>query len=102
MNEWVIVPLAAMACYGALLVVNIRQGDHGKANLWFGLHLSSMIVWSWGSFMAHLQLPWVNTLFWSRVLSAGSTAMPFIFLGFVQVFLHKERKKLKSLAYLAF
>ena len=93
MSVWISIPLASIFCYSALLAVNFRRGSHGKVNAWFSLYLFSMIVWSLGSFLARFH-PGADTLLWNRVLSAGSTAMPFIFFSFVEFFLGKERKKL--------
>lgn len=94
MSAWAIIPLVSILCYGGLLTINFRQSDHGGVNGSFNLYLLAMILWSLGSFLAHLEYPGANTLLWNRVLTAGSAATPFTFFLFVQFFLHKEQKKL--------
>lgn len=94
MSFWIVVPLASLLCYSGLLAVNIKRSHQGQVNSWFSLYLASMIVWSLGSLLARLDFPGNNTLFWNRVLSAGSTAMPFTFYCFVQFFLEKVHKKI--------
>lgn len=102
MSVWLAVPLASLLCYSVLLAVNFRRSYHGQVNAWFSLYLISMIVWSLGSMLARLDLPGNDTLFWNRVLTAGSSAMPFAFFCFVQFFLGKERKQIWVLTLIFF
>ena len=91
----VLIPLVASVAYGALMYVVMRQYAGSKINQAFALYLLAMTVWSLGSFIMHAGFPAGTPLFWNKVMSLGSGAMPLLFFYFVQVFLGtvKERKR---------
>lgn len=93
MIQWTIIPLASVVCYSVLLVVNFWRGQRNRANSWFSLYLLSMILWSLGSFHAHLEQAPEKTLLLNRLMLFGSVGMPISFFGFVQFFLGKDRKR---------
>lgn len=82
------IPLIALVCYGALLVITARQGPERAINRFFALYLLSMLVWSLGAFMMYVDAP--NALFWNKVMLSGLLGMPVALFGFVRAFLLME------------
>lgn len=93
MNPWSILPLASLICYSALLGANFRRSQRSRVNSWFSLYLLCMILWSLGSFLAHLEQAPAGTLTGNRLMLVGSAGMPFAFFSFVQFFLGRDRKR---------
>ena len=93
MNLWIIVPLASLVCYSALLGVNFWFGQRSRVNGSFNLYLFSMIVWSLCSFLAHLEHSPLSTLMWNRLMIFGSSGMPLVFFVFVQFFVGTKRTR---------
>jgi len=92
MNVWIVIPIASLICYSILLEVNFLRSQGGKVNSSFNIYLISMIVWSLGSFLAHLENPHIDTLLWNRFMVIGSAGMPFAFFSFVKFFLRKPNR----------
>jgi len=94
MNFAALIPLVSLLCYAILLLVVARGHIAGKMGRLFGLYLFSMLIWSFCSFMMHLNTGIMTPLFWNRLLIPAATAMPIAFFAFVQEFLQKRRKSL--------
>lgn len=94
MNLAALIPLVALLCYAILLLVIARGHITGKMSQLFGLYLFSMLVWSFCSFMMHLNTGIMTPLFWNRLLIPPATAMPITFFAFVQEFLQRRHRSL--------
>ena len=89
----VLIPLVALIAYCALLIVVIGYRPYSTVYRSFGLYLLAMVVWSFGSFMLHANLPVQTPLFWLKVMSVGTQAMPVAFFYFTQTFLSKKPRR---------
>jgi two-component sensor histidine kinase len=72
-------------CYGALLLITVRQGLKKTVNCFFALYLLSMLIWSLGAFMMYVDT--LNALFWNKVMLSGLVGMPLALFGFIWAFL---------------
>jgi hypothetical protein len=86
-----LIPLASLICYSILFIVNIRHDLRNRINRSFTVYLFTMIIWSLGSLLAHIDHPALDPVVWNRFMIIGSTAMPVAFFRFVSIFLKKER-----------
>lgn len=87
-----LIPLFGFLCYTILLVLVIVRRTKDRVHRFFMLYLTTMIVWSFASFMMRTNLRFLNTLFWNRFMVVGSGGMPVAFFAFVQVFLRRRNK----------
>ncbi len=94
MNPAALIPLVSLLCYAILLLVVARGRIAGKMGRLFGLYLLSMLLWSFCSFMMHLNTGIMTPLFWNRLLIPPATAMPITFFAFVQEFLQRRHRDL--------
>jgi len=93
-----IIPLIAFIAYTFLLSIVIWRNPGTKPARIFILYLASMIIWSLGSFLMHLDPPLGTPLYWNRFMVVGISAIPILFYFFVRSFL--EIKKQKKWLYL--
>ncbi|TET08338.1 GAF domain-containing protein [Candidatus Aerophobetes bacterium] len=89
-----IIPLSAFAAYSLLLSIVIWRNPDTKPARIFILYLASMVIWSLGSFLMHLDPPLGTPLFWNRFMVVGAFAMPIIFYSFVRSFLEIRKQKI--------
>lgn len=94
MNIAATIPLLALACYGILLIIVARGRLRDLVGLFFALYLLCMIIWSFASFMMHIDVGVMNMLFWNRLLVVGATGAPISFFGFVAAFLRRKETAL--------
>ena len=88
-----IIPLIAFIAYSLLLSIVIWRNPGTKPAQIFILYLISMVIWSLGSFLMHLDPPFGTPLFWNRFMAVGAIAMPILFYYFVRSFLGIEKQK---------
>ncbi len=89
-----LIPLSSFITYSLLLSIIIWRGPATKTVQTFLLYLISMVIWSLGSFLMHLDPPFKTPLFWNKFMSAGASTMPILFYCFVRSFLEiREQKK---------
>ncbi|MCK4419271.1 response regulator [Candidatus Aerophobetes bacterium] len=89
-----IIPLIAFAAYSILLSIAIWRGPGTNPARIFILYLFSMVIWSLGSFLMHLDPPFRTPLFWNRFMLIGVFAMPILFYSFVRSFLGIRKQKI--------
>ena len=88
-----IIPLITFAAYSLLLSIVIWRNPGTKPARIFILYLVSMVIWSLGSFLMHLDPPFKTPLFWNKFMLVGGLAVPILFYSFVRSFLEIRKKK---------
>jgi hypothetical protein len=85
----------ALIYYTVLLFIILRQKLRSRVRLFFSLYLLAMMVWSFTGFMIFNGVkiaPFMDTLFWNRVLVFCILTVPIAFFGFVESFLMLDRR----------
>ena len=81
---------AALLCYTALLLITLRNGLQQRAQRYFALYLTGMMVWSLGALMMYLDRD--EARLWNQVMMAGVALTPLAFYGFVRGFLGRTAR----------
>ena len=90
-----VITFIALIYYTVLLFLILRQKINNRVRVFFSTYLSAMMVWSFAGFMIFSGVkitPWMDTLFWNRVLIVGVFLIPVAFFGFVESFLMLDRR----------
>jgi diguanylate cyclase (GGDEF)-like protein len=85
-----VISLSALIIYISFLWIVLTRKSGEPIGRHFGLFLFVMALWSFGSFMAYIQLNDLNALFWNRFMMIGSAAAPIAFYSIVQAFLKRN------------
>lgn len=89
-----VIPLFSMLCYALLGIMLARQFPlRREARLFLG-YLIVIMLWSFGSFMMHANIPSGSTLFWNHFLAVWPSFAAIIYFQFVRVFLRKPSHSL--------
>ncbi len=89
-----IVPLIAFIGYIVLIFLMARQGLDKQVNRLFIGYLVLLLMWSFGSFMAYANFPFMSTYFWNTFLILSAFFGSVTLFHFVRVFLNKSALKL--------
>lgn len=88
-NVSALISFGALIFYSVLMLIVLRRDIRSRIYRFFGLYLSSMIIWSFGSLMIFAGLVG-GPLFWNRFMVVGSIGMPIAFFAFVEAFLRRK------------
>ena len=89
-----IVPLIAFIGYIVLIFLTARQGLDKQVNRLFIGYLVLLLMWSFGSFMAYANFPFMSTYFLNTFLIVSAFIGSVVLFHFVRVFLNKSALKL--------
>jgi hypothetical protein len=89
-----IVPLIAFIGYIVLIFLTARQGLDKQVNRLFIGYLVLLLMWSFGSFMAYANFPFMSTYFLNTFLIVSAFIGSVALFHFVRVFLNKSALKL--------
>lgn len=81
---------AALLCYTGLWLITIRNGLQQRAQRYFALYLTGMMIWSLGALMMYLDRD--DAQVWNQVMMSGVALTPLAFYGFVQGFLGRTAR----------
>jgi len=84
-----IIPLIAFISYVVLIALTVRQDPNKQVNRLFIWYLFLLMMWSFGSFMAYANLPFMTTYFWNTFLIVSAFFASVALFHFVRVFLNK-------------
>ncbi len=68
LNIWAVIPLVVSLVYLVLLWLVLQNPQQHKATRYFAYFIAVAALWSFSSFMLHLESAPENTLFWNQVL----------------------------------
>ena len=85
MTVWSLIPLITCLMYLALFVFSLSS-DGRKMNRLFSLYLVAAAVWSFTSFMLHLNAPPQQTLLWNELLLIAMMWAMISYYHFIQVY----------------
>ena len=85
MNEWAIIPLVSFLLFAILAIVVLRQ-DKRRINRIFALFLIASSIWSFTSFMLHLNLYPQYALLWNEILAATLVWVVVSYYHFVRAY----------------
>jgi diguanylate cyclase (GGDEF)-like protein len=88
MSIWAIIPLVSFLTYAALFVVALQQAKRRVARV-FALYLAASGVWSFTSFMLHLNGFPQQTLLWNELLVAALLWTAVSYYHFVRAYNNK-------------
>jgi diguanylate cyclase (GGDEF)-like protein/putative nucleotidyltransferase with HDIG domain len=84
-NEWAIIPLVSFLLFAILAIVVLRQ-DKRRINRIFALFLIASSIWSFTSFMLHLNLYPQYALLWNEILAATLVWVVVSYYHFVRAY----------------
>ncbi len=84
-----IIPLIAFIGYVVLIFLTAKQDSNKQANRLFIWYLFLLMMWSFGSFMAYANFPFMSTYFWNTFLIVSAFFASVALFHFVRVFLNK-------------
>jgi len=87
---WAGIPLVSFLIFAILAVVVLRQDGHQRVNRVFALFLVASSVWSFTSFMLHLNVYPQHALIWNEVLVAALVWTVVSYYHFVRAYNNKR------------
>jgi diguanylate cyclase (GGDEF)-like protein/putative nucleotidyltransferase with HDIG domain len=87
-NEWAIIPLVSFLLFAILAIVVLRQ-DKRRVNRVFALFLIASSIWSFTSFMLHLNPYPQYALLWNEILAATLVWVVVSYYHFVRAYNNK-------------
>jgi len=86
-----IVPLLTSICFFIIFVVLLRT-EKNRTNRALTYYILANIVWSFGSFMMHLNSPIFTPLFWNRFMVSALLLIPMLYYDFACKYALKQNK----------
>ena len=88
MNVWAVIPLVSFLLFAVLAIVVLRQ-DKQRVNRVFALFLIASSIWSFTSFMLHLNPSPQYALLWNEILAATLVWVVVSYYHFVRAYNNK-------------
>ena len=88
MTIWALMPLITSLTYAALLVLTLPSVK-GRSNRAFAIYLGTAGIWSFTSFMLHLNAPPQQTLFWNDLLVGALVGTLATYYYFIRTYTNK-------------
>ena len=88
MTVWAVIPLVSFLLFAVLAIVVLRQ-DRRRANRLFALFLLASSIWSFTSFMLHLNPSPQYALLWNEILAATLVWVVVSYYHFVRAYNNK-------------
>lgn len=76
-----IIPLLTSILFSILFFILLRT-ERNKTNRAFSFYILANIIWSFGSFMMHLNSQVLNPLFWNRFMVSALLLVPMLYYDF--------------------
>ncbi|HKM05718.1 MAG TPA: hypothetical protein VJ869_01910, partial [Sphaerochaeta sp.] len=90
-----IIPAVAFILYVFFTVFGFMQ-FRKKGFYWsFQLYMVFVAIWSFGSFMMHLNSSCFTPLFWNRIMLIGLLSVPFALSNFIVDMLEISKRSIK-------
>lgn len=96
MNTWTSIPLVSCLTYIALYAValqSIEKNTYRRANKVFVYYLTVAAVWSFTSFMLHLNAYPKMALFWNQILTVALVGTLITYYHFVQAYVNRKDRR---------
>lgn len=88
-----IVPLLTTLSFTIILIVLLRA-EKNRTNRAFFYYIFANIIWSFGSFMMHLNPPILSPLFWNRFMVTALLVIPMLYYDFACKYTLQQNKLL--------
>ena len=89
-----IIPLIALIGHIVLIYLTAKQDLNKQVNRLFVWYLFLLMMWSFGSFMAYANFPFMSTYFWNTFLIVSAFFASVALFHFVRLFFHKSVPRL--------
>ncbi len=97
-----IIPGIAFILYVSFVVFGFFQYQKDRFYWSFQLYMLFVSVWSFGSFMMHLNSGILTPLFWNRIMLVGLLSVPYALCNFIVDILELKNKTIKRFLLLSY